>query len=138
MYCRWRSSYEDERVGIPLTGLTPPHYLACPKSGPGLPTPYVVVCFVFSEFRKKERLRLFALLILEEVMTSLFKLSFYSDNYQTHQYTILNLWYNTLFLDLFHCKIHDLLVGTLLGHCIIFLRFTASDYPLGILKPFLR
>jgi hypothetical protein len=39
------------------------------------------------------RLKLFVLLILEELMTSLFKLSFHSDNYQTHQYTILNLWY---------------------------------------------
>ena len=27
MYCRWRSSYQEGRVGIPFTGLTLPHYL---------------------------------------------------------------------------------------------------------------
>jgi len=26
MHCRWRSSYQEGRVGIPLTGLTPPHF----------------------------------------------------------------------------------------------------------------
>ena len=31
--------------GIPLTGLTLPHYSACPRSGPGLLTTYVVVFF---------------------------------------------------------------------------------------------
>jgi len=30
-------------VGIPLTGLPPPHFCACPNTGPGFPTSYVVV-----------------------------------------------------------------------------------------------
>jgi hypothetical protein len=51
MYCRWRSSYQEERVGISLTGLTLPHFCACPKPGPGFPTSYVVVFFVFSKLR---------------------------------------------------------------------------------------
>ena len=37
MYCRWRSRYQGRRVGIPLTGLTPPLVCVCPKPGPGLP-----------------------------------------------------------------------------------------------------
>jgi hypothetical protein len=52
-YCRWRSSYQEGRVGIPLTGLTRPHFCACPKPEHGFPTSYVgtvVVYFVFSEF----------------------------------------------------------------------------------------
>jgi hypothetical protein len=35
MYCRWRSTYQEGRVGIPITGLTPPPFCACPKLGPG-------------------------------------------------------------------------------------------------------
>ena len=31
MYCRWRTNYQ-ERIGIPLTGLTLQHLCACPKS----------------------------------------------------------------------------------------------------------
>ena len=35
---------------IPLTGLSPPHSCACPKTGPGIPRSYVEVFFsVFSE-----------------------------------------------------------------------------------------
>ena len=45
MYCRWRSSYQEGRAGVPLTGLTPPHVCACLKSGPRIPTSYVVVFF---------------------------------------------------------------------------------------------
>ena len=51
MYCRCRSSYQEGRVGIQLTGLTPPHFCACSKPGPWFPTSYVVVFFVFSELR---------------------------------------------------------------------------------------
>ena len=29
MYCRWRISYQ--KVGVPLTGLTLPHFCACPN-----------------------------------------------------------------------------------------------------------
>jgi len=37
MYCHWISSYQEGRIGIPLTGLNQPHICACPKSGPGFP-----------------------------------------------------------------------------------------------------
>ena len=36
-----RSSYQEERVGIPLTSLTLPHFNACPKPGTGFPITYV-------------------------------------------------------------------------------------------------
>ena len=36
------SSYQEGRVGIPLTGIILPHFCACPKPGPGFPTLYVV------------------------------------------------------------------------------------------------
>jgi hypothetical protein len=38
MYCCWRSSYQEERVGIQLTSLTLLHFCACPKPGSGFPT----------------------------------------------------------------------------------------------------
>jgi len=47
--CSWRSKYQ-EGVGIPLTGLTLPHFCACPKSGPEFPTSYVMVCFYVQWF----------------------------------------------------------------------------------------
>ena len=46
MYCRWRSNYEEGRVGIPLTGLPPPHCCACPKPGPEFIMSYGVVLFI--------------------------------------------------------------------------------------------
>ena len=51
MYCRWSSSYQEGRVGVPLTGLTPPQFCACPKPGHGFSTSYGAVLFMFSEFR---------------------------------------------------------------------------------------
>ena len=45
--CRWISSYQEGRVGIPLTGLTPQQLCACPNPVPGSPTIYVVVTLVF-------------------------------------------------------------------------------------------
>jgi hypothetical protein len=38
-------------VGIPLFCLTLPHFCACPKTGPGFPTSYVMVFFVFNKLR---------------------------------------------------------------------------------------
>jgi hypothetical protein len=38
-------------VGIPLFCLTLPHFCACPKPGPGFPTSYVMVFFVFNKLR---------------------------------------------------------------------------------------
>ena len=43
LYCQWKSSYQEEKVGIPLIHLTPPHFCACSKSGPGFPMSYVMV-----------------------------------------------------------------------------------------------
>jgi hypothetical protein len=43
MYCRWRSSYQNRRVGIPLTALNLTLFCACSKPGPGFPTWYVGV-----------------------------------------------------------------------------------------------
>ena len=37
------------RVGIPLTGLTPPHFDAC--LNPGFPTLYVMLVFLFNCLR---------------------------------------------------------------------------------------
>jgi len=39
------------RVGIPLTGLTPPHICACPTPGPGFPLACVVVFYMFNDLR---------------------------------------------------------------------------------------
>jgi hypothetical protein len=68
LYCRWRSSYQERWVEITLTSLIPPHFCACLKPGPGFPTSYVVVFFVFSEFSYDKRW-LFVLLILVELLT---------------------------------------------------------------------
>ena len=38
-------------VGIPLAGLTPPHVCACPNTGSGFPTSYVVVFFMFNDLK---------------------------------------------------------------------------------------
>ena len=44
-YCRWRSNYQEDRVEIPLAGLTMSHFLACSKLGHGFPLPNFVVFF---------------------------------------------------------------------------------------------
>jgi hypothetical protein len=43
----------SERVDIAVTGLTPPHLYARPKSGLRIPMPYVVVVFVFIDLRSE-------------------------------------------------------------------------------------
>jgi hypothetical protein len=40
-----------KRFGIPLTGLTLPHFCACPKPGTGFPTSYAMV-FVCDKINK--------------------------------------------------------------------------------------
>ena len=30
-YCRWRSKYQERRVGTPLSGLTPPYFMPIPN-----------------------------------------------------------------------------------------------------------
>jgi hypothetical protein len=42
--------YIFQEGGILLTGLTTPHFCACPKTRPGFPTSYGMVFFVFCEF----------------------------------------------------------------------------------------
>jgi hypothetical protein len=49
IYCRWRPSYQEGIVGIPLTRFIPPHCCFCPNPGPVFSTSYVVVVFEFSE-----------------------------------------------------------------------------------------
>ena len=36
MFCRWRFSYQEGRVGIPLADLTLPHLWVCTKPGAGI------------------------------------------------------------------------------------------------------
>ena len=43
----------SKRVDIAVTGLTPPHLYARPKSGLRIPMPYVVVVFVFIDLRSE-------------------------------------------------------------------------------------
>jgi len=43
------SSDQEWRVGIPLTGITPPHVCVCSKTGPKFPK-YTVVVYPFSVF----------------------------------------------------------------------------------------
>ena len=57
-YRRWRSNSRGGRIGILLIvlfDLNLPHFLACPKTEPGLPWAYVLgfccCCFVFYGFR---------------------------------------------------------------------------------------
>ena len=45
MYCCWRSNYQEWRVRIPLSGLTPPHFCSCPKLEHGFPMSYIVILF---------------------------------------------------------------------------------------------
>ena len=42
---RWRSNYQGVRVGISLTGFTPPHFWTHLKPGPEIPSAYVMVLF---------------------------------------------------------------------------------------------
>ena len=58
MYWRFRSNYQMGRVEIPLTSLTPPHFCACPKTGPRFPMSHVVVslCSVSSDKMRRDYL----------------------------------------------------------------------------------
>jgi len=48
-YCHWKPSYQEKKVEISFTGLTP-YFCACPKLVPGFPMSYVMVFFAFDEF----------------------------------------------------------------------------------------
>jgi len=44
------SYHEAGCVRIQLTGLTPPHFRACPNPGPGFPSSYVLVFLMFNYY----------------------------------------------------------------------------------------
>jgi hypothetical protein len=46
---RWRSSYTERRVGIPLADITPPQFCVCSKPGHVYPTLYGVLFFVVQQ-----------------------------------------------------------------------------------------
>jgi hypothetical protein len=56
------------RVGIPLTGLTPPYSHDYPKAGSGFPTQYVAVC-VYSIGTSWDASWLLAFMILVELLS---------------------------------------------------------------------
>jgi hypothetical protein len=56
---RWKSSYQEGRVCIPLIDLTPLHFWSCPKPGPGFPTSYAVIFLLWSVSSAKTRSDLF-------------------------------------------------------------------------------
>ena len=66
MYCRWRSNYQEGRVGIPITSLTPPPLCSCAKLGPGFQRH--MLWFLFFFVCEGER-RLFVWLIMVELNT---------------------------------------------------------------------
>jgi hypothetical protein len=56
MYCRLRFSYQEKKVEIPLTSLTPPHCCACPNPRPRISTSNALIFFAFNELKKKEEI----------------------------------------------------------------------------------
>ena len=50
-----RSNNQRKRVGMPFTGLTPPHFCVCPKAGTEFSMPYVTNVMVFFAFNCKRR-----------------------------------------------------------------------------------
>ena len=51
MRCRWRSNYQEGRVGIPLTSLPLQQFCTWPTKGPGFPTSCHGLFFMFKELR---------------------------------------------------------------------------------------
>ena len=47
--------FQERRVGIPLTGLTPPHFRACSNPEYGYPMSYAVVIFFSRSFSLGEK-----------------------------------------------------------------------------------
>jgi hypothetical protein len=65
--------FQDGRVGIPLTSLTLPHLCAFLKPRPGFPTSYILVFFMFNEFKGEV-----VLLILVKLLTITVEISFHN------------------------------------------------------------
>ena len=80
MFCCWRSSYQEGRVGILLTGLNPPPFCACPKPGPRFQR--CMSCFFWCSMSsvKMSGGWLFVLLIIMELMTITFINTIYTFN----------------------------------------------------------
>jgi hypothetical protein len=69
MYCRWRSSYQEGRVGTSFTGLALQHLHAYCKAEPAFSTSYVVVFFIIQ--RVKARGECLICLMLLEFLTTI-------------------------------------------------------------------
>ena len=98
-WSRINNSDHFEANKLLLTGLTPPQFGACPKTGPLFPTSSVIVCFVFSY---DERWLLVFFILVEMItitiswlfMTLLKNFFFYNRmEYQTLFAIIYVLWY---------------------------------------------
>ena len=69
MYCHLRSNYLHQEGGIPIIGLTMPHFFVCPKPVPGFPASYDMVFLMFNDMR-------WEVIVWLNCWPSLFKLSF--------------------------------------------------------------
>lgn len=54
IYCPLISSYQDGRVGFPLSGLASPYFCVCSNPGSAFPTPYMYVMAFFLFFSAGE------------------------------------------------------------------------------------
>ena len=45
LYCPLGSNYQEEKIGIPLTGFTPFALFSCPRPGDKFTVSYFMVCF---------------------------------------------------------------------------------------------
>jgi hypothetical protein len=81
MYFCWRSSYQEERVGIPLTDLIPPYFVLAPTQD--FPMSYVVVS-LFCVQREKVRGDIGGI-IYHHCLSFLFLIGSFSSNYELHK-----------------------------------------------------
>ena len=99
--CRWRFSCQEERSGIPLISVTPPHLCACPKLGLEFPTSYGV-CFVCSVNSVKMRSDCSFCWWWWNLCPSLFRRSFYNTNKGFHHSRVYQMFlFNYFFIDNF-------------------------------------
>jgi hypothetical protein len=80
----WRSSYQEERVGIPLTDLIPPYFCACPNPGLGFPMSYVVVSLFYVQWVKVRGD--IGGIIYHHCLSFLFLIRSFSSNYELHKW----------------------------------------------------
>jgi hypothetical protein len=84
MYCRWRSSYPEGSVAIPLTSLIPPYFCACPNTGNGFPTLCVVVSLFCVQWVKVRGD--IGGIIYHYCLSFLFLIGSFSSNYELHKW----------------------------------------------------